>query len=397
MAVISIREQGKTDLGFHASLVFEGREYPVVITEPFTTQEEKQLEWYFKGWMVSPFRDIVRAQQVASSIRTYGERLFQQLFQDKQAYGEYQKRRAASLSQLQFEIVATTPEFHALHWEALRDPDLPRPLAVDCIILRKNSQPAHPSLSASTRPSPVINVLVVVARPDEENDVGSRTISRPLIEAIKNRQLRVNVEFLSPGTYQALSQHLEQKGVGYYHIVHFDTRMSLMTYGQVQEGVANRYIYQERWGRYHFQPYDGVKAFVFLEGESKGKSDLVDAKELKDLLIDKRIPVCFFHACQSDEQGYSAQYTHQVTSDRSGQTSLGSQLMAEGIQMVVTMGYGMTVSATKLMIEKVYTHLFDDKGITEAIRLGRRELFLNKSRKAYFNKFIDLEDWLFPV
>uniref|UniRef100_UPI001B0146EC methyl-accepting chemotaxis protein n=1 Tax=Aetokthonos hydrillicola TaxID=1550245 RepID=UPI001B0146EC len=42
-------------------------------------------------------------------------------------------------------------------------------------------------------------------------------------------------------------------------------------------------------------------------------------------------------------------------------------------------------------------HLFDDKGITEAIRLGRRELFLNKSRKAYFNKFIDLEDWLFPV
>jgi len=37
------------------------------------------------------------------------------------------------------------------------------------------------------------------------------------------------------------------------------------------------------------------------------------------------------------------------------------------------------------------------KEITEAIRLGRRELFNNKTRKAYFNINIDLEDWLLPV
>jgi hypothetical protein len=35
--------------------------------------------------------------------------------------------------------------------------------------------------------------------------------------------------------------------------------------------------------------------------------------------------------------------------------------------------------------------------MTEAIRLGRRELFMNKERKAYFNKFVNLEDWLLPV
>ena len=44
--------------------------------------------------------------------------------------------------------------------------------------------------------SPVLNLLVVTARPDEENDVGYRTISRPLVEAIEAGNLPVNVEFV---------------------------------------------------------------------------------------------------------------------------------------------------------------------------------------------------------
>jgi hypothetical protein len=71
--------------------------------------------------------------------------------------------------------------------------------------------------------------------------------------------------------------------------------------------------------------------------------------------------------------------------------------MAAGMQMVVAMGYSVTVSAASLLMKKVYSELFDKKGITEAIRLGRRELFNRKKRKAYFNQTIDLEDWLLPV
>jgi len=71
--------------------------------------------------------------------------------------------------------------------------------------------------------------------------------------------------------------------------------------------------------------------------------------------------------------------------------------MTAGMQMVVAMGYSVTVSAARLMMEQVYQNLFGGKEITEAIRLGRRELFNNKTRKAYFNTDIDLEDWLLPV
>jgi tetratricopeptide (TPR) repeat protein len=79
------------------------------------------------------------------------------------------------------------------------------------------------------------------------------------------------------------------------------------------------------------------------------------------------------------------------------ETSLGSRLMSAGMQMVVAMGYSVTVTAAKLMMEHLYKHLFADKPITEAIRLSRRELFNDKERKAYFNKLIKLEDWLLPV
>jgi len=47
MPVITIREQQRTDTGFEAILSFDGRvNYPIIITDPFTTQEEQQLEWY---------------------------------------------------------------------------------------------------------------------------------------------------------------------------------------------------------------------------------------------------------------------------------------------------------------------------------------------------------------
>jgi len=65
--------------------------------------------------------------------------------------------------------------------------------------------------------------------------------------------------------------------------------------------------------------------------------------------------------------------------------------------MVVAMGYSVTVSAAALMMEKLYGELFAARGIPEAIRLGRKALYNDKNRKAYFNEVVELEDWLLPV
>nr|WP_228060526.1 MULTISPECIES: CHAT domain-containing protein [unclassified Coleofasciculus] len=302
MSLITIREQQSTDSGFRATLSFDGRvNYPITITDPFTPKEEQQLEWYFEEWLVFPQLGTVQAARAEESVKGYGEKLFEQVFKrDFDAYSEYRQLRG-NLAQVQIEIESQTPEFQALHWEALRDPDLPRPLAVDCVMLRKRVQPVP--VQANVQPFPVINLLIVTARPDEEKDVGYRTISRPLIEAIETARLRVNVELLRPGTFEALSKHLDDKGAGYYHIIHFDAYGALMAYEQIQKGVEKkRYLFQTRYGREDIQPYEGVKAFLFLEGETQGKADPVEASELAGLLTGKGIPVCVLNACQSGKE-----------------------------------------------------------------------------------------------
>ena len=123
------------------------------------------------------------------------------------------------------------------------------------------------------------------------------------------------------------------------------------------------------------------------------RSDLVEATELADLLTGKQIPVCMLNACQSGKQ----------LGDGAGQgldyreTSLGSRLMAAGMQMVVAMSYSVLVTAAEVLMTELYRSLFAGKDLEEAMRLGRRELFNQKARSAYFGMSIDLEDWLLPV
>ncbi|MGL6344802.1 MAG: Tfp pilus assembly protein PilF, partial [Waterburya sp.] len=202
MAIITIREQGKTETGFNATLVINGNNYQITVSDPFEASEEQELEWYFEEWLHYPILEQVKADRAAASVRKYGQELFKQVFQaDINAYSKYSQLRS-NLNSLQIEIESISPEFHAIHWEALQDPDLPRPLAVDTILIRKSVKPA--TIEANVNESPTINLLVVVARPNADEDVGYRTISRPLVEAIRNARLRVKIELLRPGTYEAL-------------------------------------------------------------------------------------------------------------------------------------------------------------------------------------------------
>ena len=302
MTVLTIREQQQTDTGFTATLNFDsGNSYNIIVKDPFTPKQEQELEWYFEEWLVYPMLSTVKANRAANSVQTYGENLFEQVFKsDFNAYGEYHNLRG-KLSELRIVIESQSPEFQGLHWEALKDADFPRPLSVECIMLRK--QIGFTSIPANIPPSPTLNLLVVTARPDEERDIGYRTISRPLVELVDNSQIPVKVDILRPGTYEALAKHLDDKGEGYYHLIHFDVHGALMEYEQYQQGVqSDRYRFQRAFGLGDLEPYEGVKAFLFLEGEEKEKATPVEATELANLLTGKNIPVCILNACQSGKQ-----------------------------------------------------------------------------------------------
>ena len=390
MAVITIYEK-KAETGFNANLIIEGNSYPITVSKPFNTEQEEELEWYFENWMDYPMLDNVKADRAEASVKEYGEELFRQVFQsDSPAYFKY-KELSRDLSQLTIGIVSINPEFQAIHWEALRDPELTHPLAIETILIRKSIQPKK--IKIKVQESPTINLLVVVARPNAEDDIPHRTISRPLVETIREAKLRVNIEILRPGTYEALAKHLKAKGNGYYHIVHFDVHGGFKTYQAYKAGLEDEeYPYlQPRYGREDIQPYEGVKAFLAFEGNEIYQADPVEASEIANLLTSKDIPVCILNACQSGKQ------LNQANAEDNRETSLGSRLMNAGMQMVVAISYKVTVTAAEIMMQQLYEHLFDEQDINQAILFGRKELYNHKARKADYNTEIDLEDWLLPV
>ena len=390
MPLITVRERKKTKNGFVATVSFDHEgEYEAKIRNPFGEAEELRLEWYFEEHLRFPFTQYVEAREAAASVVKYGESLFEQVFKDQEAHGQYLGFRKSGVGQLRFEI-AGTPEFHALHWESLKDPKLPQPFVLQSPMVRKNLKPQ--AVEAAVRWSPAINVLVVTARPGAAKDVGYRTISRPLVEAQRQARVQLRIEILRPGTYEALVRHLEDKksegeGGGFYHVIHFDMHGALLTFDQLEKGEeTNRWLFKDpRYARGNIEAYEGERAFLFFEGPEEGKSDPAEAGELAQLLIGHHVPIAILNACQSGKQVGATE------------TSLGSQLLQAGTQMVLAMGYSVTVSAAELLMKTLYEQLHAGEHLTEGIRRGRLELWNNKQRRAYFNQRVELEDWLLPV
>ena len=376
---------------FAAAVQFDdGPRHPVTISDPFDAQAEDELRWYFEEWLTFPFTGQVRARDAAASTAAYGERLFEQVLTDRKLYSRYFSAVSQrGISSLRFEI-SGSPAFHALHWETLKDPDQPKPFAIECPFVRQNEQ--MPSMDVVPKPSPTLNILLVVARPRGRGDVGYRTISRPLVESLRDGKLRANIEIVRPGTYRALVDHLEasrsQHGDGYYHIIHFDLHGSLLTYEQYQhleQGNAASQLVYKGYGQPEVAAYDGFKAFLAFNGAQEGKSDLVLDSVIADLLQSHQIPIAILNACQSGMQ-VGAQ-----------ETSLGSRLMAAGVQSALAMGYSVTVSAAERLMRHLYRHLLAGEELGQAIRRARLELYNDKERRAAFDRRIMLEDWLLPV
>jgi tetratricopeptide (TPR) repeat protein len=396
----------------NARVSFDGGPvYPVTVIPPFTPAQEQLLAWYFEEYLNFPLINETYASKAAASIVTYGEQLFAQVFADRRAYAAYVQYKSAGINTLHFEIAGSFT-FHDLHWEALKDPDLPHPFVLDTTMVRKNLEPA-PAV-AMVRPSPTINILVVTARPDGRKDVNYRTISRPMIEALRQANLKVRIDLVRPGTYMALSQHLEATTdahrAGYYHVIHFDAHGAVLPYEQLRQGrEANRFIFQDRSGydRPDIKPYPGQRAFLFLEAAETGKSEPVAATELAKLLVKHQIPVALLNACQSgkipqgDEDEAPAEVEAQAqaatSSPEQRESSLGLHLMQAGVQVVLAMSYSVTVTAARLLMTALYQHLFAKEPLAIAIRASRIALADHKAREATFKRQIDLEDWLLPV
>lgn len=392
MELIEIREDAVRPGG--ALLRIDGYEYPILVTSPFRPDELQELDWYFEQHLEFPFTGQKRARRAADSITAYGEALFRQVFagdETREAYGALKMRAG-----LEFGIsVIGSPSFQGLHWEALKDPRMPRAFALDVPIVRRRGASA-PVIEAVPTIAPTLNLLVLTARPGEARDVGYRTITRPLVGVLRQARLRVNVDFVRPGTWQALAERLEavtrDRGAGYYHAVHFDLHGGLLTFEEftkLQEQNAptpsHGLTLRGRWGRGEIAPYQGRKAFLCFQPTKDDCSGLGEAEELAALLLKHKIPIAILNACQSGMQ-VGAQ-----------ESSLAARLLEAGMQCALGMAWSVTVTAAERLIPKLYGDLFAGQALGSAVLAARGNLAADKKRRAAFNETIELEDWLLPV
>ena len=403
MHTVGITQIETLDAGWFAKLTISAKEFEIEIQDPFAgDQREKRLEWYFEEWIRFPFSDTTLAAKAAASVKEYGTSLFRQIFGDPHVHEAY-RNVSGNLGDLEI-VIQGDPGFQSLHWEAMWDEEIPRPMAIDCIMVRQ-LRGNKTSTRVFRRDSALLNLLVVTARPHEENDVGYRTISRPLVEAIETACLPVNVDFVRPGTYEAFVKQLEARQEGFYHLVHFDVHGGLMTSDQfrsLQHSPLGNHITQRGYGLQDLPLYEGVQAFLFFEGDEAGMEVAVTAQEMSDRLSKYRIPACVLNACESGKQRRESLVNNSGGDEESvvldsRETSLGARLMDAGMQMVVAMAYSVTVDAARLLVTQLYGELFGSVSLERALQKARRELYARKGRSVYFGQRVELEDWLLPV
>ena len=151
--VIRIQEQSEQDDGFRTAVSFDyGPPYPITVRNPFTEEQEKELEWYFEKHLRFPYTKKVRAKEAATSIIAYGETLFQQVFQENhQVIFPYKTAVQAGLQRIIVESPTLKP-----------DEAIPREYTAD-------GRNVSPPLSWRNAPAGAKEFAVVLEDPDAGN------------------------------------------------------------------------------------------------------------------------------------------------------------------------------------------------------------------------------------
>jgi hypothetical protein len=321
-----------------------------------------ELRWYLEGFLDYPFPpETEHADHVWDALKRWGAGAFNALF-DRRDAGAWLSDSAV------LQIRSDDANVLSWPWEALFDPQLGSFVAQQRRFERRLNSVADPP-ALGPLPSGRINILLVVARP-YENDVGYRSISRPLVELIQRQNLPANVTVLRPPTFDALREHLRAKH-RQYHVLHFDGHGA---FGSAAGGGHSSL---------QFRSPEGCLVFETADGEPDTKS----AADLSALLHEYALPAVVLNACQSAALDQTAETPF---------ASVATALLQSGMRSVVAMGYSLYVSGAQVFLPAFYQRLFESGDVAEAMRAGRQQMLSNKNRISPRGPY-PLNDWLLPV
>lgn len=327
----------------------------------------QELRWYLEEYLDYPYSpNDQRADRVLKALSKWGQACFEALFSGV-ARDWYTQARQSGLEDLTLNIASDEPSVLGWPWEALCDQS--QTLAHLCSIERQLHVPNEPVEPYEALPRDQINILLIIARPLGDKDVGYHAIARAVVELATNSGPDINVDVLRPPTFAQLQSHLRDNR-GHYHIVHFDGHGG---YGDSTVPRDGR-TFEAAQGKLIFETDDNEK-------------DPVSATKLSQLLAEHRIPVMVLNACQSARIDATAETAF---------ASVAASLISAGVRSVLAMGYNLYVSGAQQLLPAFYRELFKSGDTAQATREGRKAMLTTPVR-ASAAEAIELQDWLVPV
>jgi tetratricopeptide (TPR) repeat protein len=339
---------------------------------------QEALKWYLEEYLKLPIEGYkTRGKAVEKALAQWGKDTFGALFDSGFARDWYQEARREGLTNLHIKIVSDSPGVLAWPWETLESAD-DSYLALQCCMGRQLCNIADALPPAVSLPKDKLNILYIIARPFDEEDVGFQTLARPLADLVYagEESWPVHIDLLRPPTFDRLQEVLRKKR-GFYHIVHFD--------GHGGYGANDAQNGMNHLGN-KFSGTEGMLLFE-EENDSDKKMNPVSAEKLGELLRECNIPVMILNACQSAMLDVEAQNPF---------ASVAAALMKAGVYSVVAMSYILWVKGAKEFIPAFYQALLKSGSIAEAVRLGRWRMYDKNMRDTIFGE-VKFNDWMVPV
>ncbi|MBE9210660.1 tetratricopeptide repeat protein [Nostoc sp. LEGE 06077] len=328
----------------------------VTFQQPFDEENAAELRWYLEDYLKFPYGIFPdNAVKIEQKLQHWGQELFELVFRSTEKGREFfQEATREGLDNCELVIISDNAEVLNLPWELLYSPDY-QFLAPSLAGMYRSLSSQGVKAPLPAMPDDQLNILLVIARPYDQQDVGFKTIARPLLAALQPIRQRVNLKVLRPPSLKAFEAEL-QANKGFYHIVHFD-------------GHGN---------------FDSETQGVLVFEDEQGNEQAVSAREIAQYLTDCRVPIFVLNACKSGQVGEEAF------------SSVAGQLVKLGAKGVVAMAYSVYAKGAEHFIGRLYGELVRGECIATAVAAGRKSMSIDKMRPSPKGN-LPLQDWLVPV
>ncbi|MDZ8082295.1 MAG: tetratricopeptide repeat protein [Nostoc sp. DcaGUA01] len=328
----------------------------VPFQQPFDKENAAELRWYLEDYLKFPYGIFLdNAAKIEQKLQQWGQHLFELVFRSTDKAREFfQEATRDGLDKCELGIISDNANVLNLPWELLYSPDY-QFLAPSLAGMYRSLSTQGVKAPLPPMPDDQLNILLVIARPYDEQDVNFKTIARPLLAALQPIRQRVNLKVLRPPSLKAFEAEL-QANKGFYHIVHFD-------------GHGN---------------FDSDTQGVLIFEDEQGNEQAVSAREIAQYLTDCRVPIFVLNACKSGQIGEEAF------------SSVAGQLVKLGAKGVVAMAYSVYAKGAEHFVGRLYGELVRGECIATAVAAGRKSMSIEKMRPSPKGN-LPLQDWLVPV